>query len=300
MTIAGLVSVIMPFLDARPFIAEAIASVRAQTYPAWELWLVHDGSTDGSAEVARTCADRDPARIRLLEHPDARSHGASASRNLGLGRAAGEFVAFLDADDVWEPGNLAEQVRRLQAVPEAGALYSRTLYWHSWTGGAGRTRDYTPRLRVEAGRPIPAPRFLELCIRGRAAVPCTCSILIRRSVIERVGGFEERFPGLYDDQAFYAKLFAGTTVLPVDGCWSRYRRHPGSTTMTADRERRFRPWRAAYLSWLQQYVGRDPALAAALGPALRHELWRCRHPAADWLLDQLSFLRRRLQRRWSG
>ena len=288
----------MPFLDARAFIAEAIESVRAQTYPAWELWLVNDGSTDGSAELARGYAARDPARIAVLAHPDARSHGASAARNLALAQARGEFVAFLDADDVWEPDNLAEQVRRLRAVPEAGALYSRTRYWHSWAGELHRPRDYVPRLRLEPGRPIPAPAFLELCLRGEAAVPCTCSILIRREAVERAGGFEEQFPRLYDDQAFYAKLFATTTVLPVEGCWSRYRRHAGSTTMTADRERRYRPWREAYLTWVEQYVRRDPAVAIVLAPALRRELWRCRHPAADWLLDQLTFLRRRLERQW--
>ena len=292
--VAGLVSVVTPFLHAAPFIAETIESVRAQTHTSWELWLVDDGSSDGSAEVARRYAQQD-LRITLLEQPDRRSHGASAARNLGLARARGEFIAFLDADDVWLPENLAEQVRRLQAEPAAGVLVSRTQYWHSWSGDPGPPRDHTPGLRVPPGRLIPPPEFLNRCIQGKATVPCPCGILVRHDALRRVGGFEERFPRLYDDQALYAKLFTSTSVLPVDECWSRYRQHPGSTTMTAAREQN-RSWRRAYLAWLGDYVRHDPATAAALAPALRRELWRCRHPVADRLLDELAFLRRRLER----
>lgn len=296
-SVDGLVSIIMPFLHARPFIAEAIESVRAQTYPEWELWLVDDGSSDGTAEVARSFAERDPERIHLVAHPGGASHGASASRNLGLARARGEFVAFLDADDVWLPENLAELVRRLRAAPEVGVVCSRSLYWHSWAGSGGR--DFVPRHRAPEGRPIAGVGFLALCIQGKASVPCPCSILVRRSVIEQVGGFEKQFPQLYDDQVLYAKLFLSTKVLLDGGCWAKYRRHPASTTMTAEREQRFRPWRLAYLTWLEQYAGADPAAADALRPALRRELWRCRHPLGDWVLDQAAFLRSRLERGWS-
>jgi glycosyltransferase involved in cell wall biosynthesis len=294
----GLVSIIMPFLNARPFIAEAIESVRAQTHPDWELWLVDDGSTDGTADVARSFAARDPTRIRLLTHPGGGTHGASASRNRGLAQATGEFVAFLDADDVWLPENLAELVRRLRAAPEAGVVCSRSLYWYSWAGESGG-RDFIPRHRAPEGRPIEGVGFLALCIQGKASVPCPCSILVRRSVIERTGGFEEQFPQLYDDQVLYAKLFLSTMVLLDGGCWAKYRRHSASTTMTAERERNFRPWRLAYLTWLEQYAGRDAATAAALRPALRRELWRCRHPLGDWLLDQAAFLRSRAERVWT-
>ncbi|HEU5039783.1 MAG TPA: glycosyltransferase, partial [Gemmatimonadales bacterium] len=294
--VEGLVSIAMPFLAARPYIAEAIESVRGQTYPRWELWLVDDGSSDGTREVARAYAARDPGRIRLLSHRDGGSHGASAARNLALAQARGEFVAFLDADDVWLPQNLAEQVARLRAVPEAGVLYSRTLYWHSWVPNGAPSSDHVPRLRVVPGRPIPPPELLARCIQGKAAVPCTCSILIRRKLIDRTGGFEEQFPLLYDDQAFYAKLFAATAVLPVDGCWAKYRQHHSSMTAAARRALTTRGSRQAYLTWLEAYVRRDPAVAAALAPALRRELWRCRHPLADDLLDRLDFAIRRVER----
>ena len=286
----------MPFLRARAFIEEAIESVRAQTHPRWELLLVNDGSDDGTGEVARGYAEREPERIRLLSQPDGRSRGASAARNLGLREARGEFVALLDADDVWHPENLSEHVRHLAAAPRADAVYSRTRYWHSWAGTEAQAQDNEPRLRVPAGQPIEPPGLLIRCIQGKAAVPCTCSILVRRTVIDRVGGFELAFPLLYDDQAFYAKLLATSTVLPVDGCWARYRRHPTSMTMSAEHRRDFRSSRLAFLRWLEQYVRRDPATAAALAPALRRELWRCRHPLADSLLDRVDFLVRRVGR----
>ena len=289
---AGLVSVVMPIHNAAPYLPDAIESVLAQRYREWELLLVDDGSSDDSGAIAQRYADAEPARITLLRHPDRGSHGASASRNLGLAHARGEFIAFLDADDLWLPENLAEQVPRLCAEPDAGVLYSRTLYWYSWRKPAAE-RDYMPRLHVPAGRPIAPPDFLIRCLQGKASVPCTCSILLRRSVALAAGGFESRFPLLYDDQAFYSKLFLRTSVLPVEGCWSRYRRHEASMTMRAESNRTVRESRRAYLSWLQQYVKQTPA-AAALAPTLRRELWRCRHPVADYLLDRAEFLARRV------
>ena len=93
------VSAIVIFLNEERFLAEAIASVRAQTFRDWELILVDDGSSDGSAGIARAAAEEDP-RIRVLAHPGGANRGMSASRNLGLSDARGEFVAFLDGDDL--------------------------------------------------------------------------------------------------------------------------------------------------------------------------------------------------------
>ncbi|HEX8089705.1 MAG TPA: glycosyltransferase family 2 protein, partial [Blastocatellia bacterium] len=97
----SLVSVIIIFLNAEEFIAEAIESVFDQTYSDWELLLVDDGSTDASAEIALRYAAGYRGRVRYLEHEGHQNRGMSASRNLGIASARGEFVAFLDADDVW-------------------------------------------------------------------------------------------------------------------------------------------------------------------------------------------------------
>src|ERR687889_2435319 len=91
-----LVSSIIIFLNRERFIQEAIESVFAQTYDNWELLLVDDGSTDGSTQIALRYAERYPEKVRYLEHPGHQNSGMSASRNLGIRYAKGEYIAFLD------------------------------------------------------------------------------------------------------------------------------------------------------------------------------------------------------------
>src|SRR5919198_1004258 len=104
-----LVSAIIIFLNAERFIQEAIESVFAQTYDAWELLLVDDGSTDGSTAIARRYAEQHPGKVRYLEHNGHQNRGKSASRNLAIRNCTGEYIAFLDADDVWLPRKLEQQ-----------------------------------------------------------------------------------------------------------------------------------------------------------------------------------------------
>ena len=142
------VSIVTPFLDARRFIAEAIESVLAQTFGRWELLLVDDGSSDGSTEIARHYAAEYPEKIRYLTHPQRVSRGASAARNLGIRHATGDYLAFLDADDVYLPHKLEDQVKILDHVPDAHVLYAATEYWHGWTGSpADAARDWIWRPR---------------------------------------------------------------------------------------------------------------------------------------------------------
>src|SRR3712207_6290015 len=115
------VSVVMIFRDAERFIAESISSVVAQTLPC-ELLLCDDGSTDRSTDVALSWARSHPERIRYLQHDGHAHRGMSATRNLGIRAAGGDLIAFLDADDVWEPAHLGGEVRLLLRHPEAGMV----------------------------------------------------------------------------------------------------------------------------------------------------------------------------------
>src|SRR5436190_7341573 len=117
------VSIVTPFLNAERFITESIESVLAQTWHGWELLLIDDGSTDGSTAIAQRYAAAHPEKIRYLTHQERRNCGASASRNLGARHARGEYLAFLDADDVYLPRKLEEQVPLLDAQPDAAMLY---------------------------------------------------------------------------------------------------------------------------------------------------------------------------------
>src|SRR5204863_1254026 len=96
----GFVSVIMPCYDAAPYLKQAIESVLRQSYGNLELIFVDDGSNDGSVNIAADFAEHHPGRMTMLR---TNRQGPYPARNVGLSRARGEFIAFLDADDYWAP-----------------------------------------------------------------------------------------------------------------------------------------------------------------------------------------------------
>jgi len=117
-----LVSVITPVRDAADTLAETVASVRAQTRGDWEMLLIDDGSTDGSAALAAGVAAADP-RIRAL--PLGAPLGTAAARNRGIAAARGRYIAFLDADDLWRPEKLARQIAFMAA---GGHVFAFSAY----------------------------------------------------------------------------------------------------------------------------------------------------------------------------
>jgi glycosyltransferase involved in cell wall biosynthesis len=271
-----LVSVVVPIWNAERFLAEAIESVIAQTWPDWELLLVDDGSTDRSPETARRYAEPyagSSGKIRCLEHPGRANRGESATRNLGLQAGNGDLFAFLDADDVWLSEKLERQVPLLLAQPEAGWLYGNTEYWFE-----DETRNFAPPLGLPAGTLVEPPHLLTRFLRHEAAVPCTCGLLVRREAIERAGGFDESFRSMYADQVFYARLALTAPVLVGDGCWERYRQHPDSACAVSKKEGTTREARRVYLAWLERTLERRGVSDVDLRHALRQELRACRHP----------------------
>ena len=170
-------------------------------------------------------------------------------------RARGSFVALIDADDVWLPYKLEEQVRLLEANPSAGMLYGNSLFWHSWTGNpADLSLDYSPRLGVPLNAVSAPPEILVRCLSRQAAVPCPCSVLLRREVVEAVRGFEEAFRVTFSDQAFYTKIFLAAPVYVADRVWDMYRIHPNSAIAVAKRERAVAGERARYLDFVARYL----------------------------------------------
>lgn len=282
-----LVSVVIPFLDAGRFLREAVESVRAQTYDRWELVLVDDGSRDESRDAARAFAGAEPDRIRYAQHPGGVTRGSSATRNLGVRLAAGSLIAFLDGDDVWLPEKLAAQVALFARFPDAGMAYGATEYWYSWTGHPeDRDRDVVPDVGVPSTTLLAPPGLLVRCLLGQVTVPCTCSIVLRREVLERVHGWEDRFIGMFDDQALYAKVMLTERVVVATDCWDRYRRHPGSMYSTAKRRGTVRADRLAYLAWLRDYLVSQGVTSGVVWKALRRAAWCERHPAVLRLIGE--------------
>jgi glycosyltransferase involved in cell wall biosynthesis len=278
-----LVSVITPFLDGEAFLREAIESVMAQTYDHWELLLIDDGSAATATAIARHYADGRPGKVRYLEHDGHENRGVCASRNLGVRHARGEYVALLDADDVWLPHKLERQVAILGAQPEAAMVYGRSEYWHSWTGNAEDIcRDHVPELGVPTDTLVRPPTLLKATSPlGQAITPCPSDLMFRRDMIERVGGFEESFRGiyqLYEDRAFLAKVYLREPVFVANECWDRYRQHPDSCVAVVNKARQQQSVRLVFLTWLEGYLSRQGVTDAELRTALRRVLWPYRHP----------------------
>jgi len=235
-TALPVVSAITIFYNGKTFIAEAIESVLAQTYPSWELLLVDDGSTDGASEIARDYAARHPERIRYLEHAGHRNRGMSASRNVGLQNSRGALVAFLDSDDVWLPEKLARQVATLDAHPEAQMTFGPTRMWFGWTGDpADAARETLRTIQVTHDGLYRPPEMLRHYLRDQARTPATCSVLIRKEALSRTGHFEERFTGLYEDQAFFVKAYLRLACYVTSEVLDLYRQHGKSYIAEAKR-----------------------------------------------------------------
>jgi teichuronic acid biosynthesis glycosyltransferase TuaG len=170
MTAEPQVSVVMPAYNAQKYICATIDSVLAQDFPDFELLVIDDCSTDATPEIVRKYSARDP-RVRLIPLPQNR--GAPAGpRNVGVREARGEWVAFLDADDIWYPGKLTYQLRALQ---ESGAQFCST-----------RMVDFQDERELHFTAPgradIERIGFLKQLIKFRTP---TSSVVVRRDLITR-------------------------------------------------------------------------------------------------------------------
>jgi glycosyltransferase involved in cell wall biosynthesis len=275
--------VITIFLDAERFLDEAVESVLAQDYPSWELLLVDDGSTDRSGAIARGWAARHPDRVRYVTHPGGVNRGMSASRNLGIVHARGSLLAFLDADDVWLPHKLTVQVGLAAEHPEVGMVCGPTQYWYSWRNDADAAKDALREIGVPGDTVVHPPELLTGMLREKVNAPATCTALLRRETVEEVGGFEESFLDMFEDRAFFAKVYRTVPVYLTSSCHDRYRQHDDSTSAQAVRAGTFHPAELSpahrvFVEWVAGYlwgVGeRRPEVLAAVEAAL----WPYRHP----------------------
>lgn len=274
-----LVSVIVIFLDEERFLRQAIESVLSQTHDRWELLLVDDGSRDASAQIAHSFVEQRPDRIRYLQHLGGENRGMSASRNLGIRNATGGYLAFLDGDDIWMPEKLARQLAILESQPAAAMVYGKTEYWYDDEAETrGPKRSWIQEHGITGEVMLEPPQAVSHFISGEAAVPCSCSILVRRQAIEVVGGFEDSFRGLYEDQAFYAKICLEQPVYVSDLCLERYRQHPASATATMADTDSSAAARRRYLDWLVGYVRLRGVDDADLWQALVKERWLAGKP----------------------
>lgn len=294
------VSVVIPFFNEERYLEEAVQSIRDQQLTDWELILVDDGSTNRSTQMARDLATQDE-RIRYVDHPGHQNRGRSASRNLGVANGTAPYVAFLDSDDVSLPNKLAEQVHVLETMPDVALVMGAIEYWHSWDPASTRA-DY---VMLTGGVPDkqrldPPEAVLALYPLGTGA-PAGVTGLFRRSAFDAVGGFEERFRGLYDDQALLVKTYLRYPVFITSQIWYRYRQHDDSCCGQTSRTDYWR-LRKVFLEWLAEHVGSsgDPRVVAAVRRARRELPYKKLTVPAYEVYDRLPEKFRRQLRTLTG
>ncbi|EAW35914.1 glycosyltransferase [Lyngbya sp. PCC 8106] len=175
-----IISVIIPAYNAEKTIKKTIQSVLNQTFLDWELIVVDDGSTDSTKEVVAEIKDN---RIFLFSFPNA---GVSAARNRGVNKSSGEFLAFIDADDLWTPDKLELQLKALQEHPKAAVAYSWTDYI-----------DESDQI-IYSGRHITLNGNIYEKLLVRYVLENGSNFLIRKDAYLKVGGFDESIFGVED------------------------------------------------------------------------------------------------------
>ncbi len=202
-----LLSVIIPVYNGERFLAEAVASVRAQNYAPLEIIIVDDGSTDGTPDVVAGLGND----IRYVSQPNA---GPAAARNRGLELARGEIIAFQDADDVWPDGKLTQQLALLKQTPEAQVVLG-------YTQSVGLDMDGTLT-------PLPGdwgnPRLM----------PHLQAALFRRGVFAQVGRFDESLRCGEDLDWYLRALEQNISIVTHPDVVLLYRRHETNLTRSWD------------------------------------------------------------------
>ena len=222
---APLVSVVIPAYNCARFIREALDSALLQDYPALEVIVVDDGSTDDTGAILASYGER----IRLLSQPN---RGCAAARNAGVAHARGKYIAFLDGDDAWSPCKITYQ---LEALGKAGykLAYSRFIVWRPEADG-----HYLPAEHVFSTEGVAHVSDCEL-VTGytydallKDCMVWTSTVLVEKAVLDEAGGFDETLE-LGEDYDLWLRLSRNLPMLGLEQPTALYRQHPCSITREA-------------------------------------------------------------------
>ncbi|MDX1411266.1 MAG: glycosyltransferase, partial [Nitrospirales bacterium] len=205
------VTVIIPVFNGQRYIREALNSVFTQTYRNYEIVIVDDGSKDGSLVILDGFGDR----IQLIQQAN---HGQAEARNAGIKRATGKYVAFLDQDDVWYPSKLERQVALLEADSEAVMVHCDMDSIDE--NGNVIQQSVTSSTRMSPQKGLTMTRLFgwDPCI-----YPST--MLIRRTAIDRIGGFDPEIPWYGEDIDLMLRLREIGHFLFLEEAGTQYRKH---------------------------------------------------------------------------
>lgn len=217
---------ILPVYNGAGYLDEAIQSVINQNFINWELMIIDDGSTDNSFEIAGAYSAKDE-RIQLLQHENKENRGVSASRNLGVERSKGQWIAFLDADDYWYENKLEEVHQVILKHDKLAIIYSSADVLETAFSGTVKKDKYKSGFPGLLKNP-----FLKTLGGLSSATP---SVVMRKDVFEKAGGFNENFTFSEDTLLFHSALLYGDLYF-IDQPLLNVRYHDSSTKSIAKRE----------------------------------------------------------------
>lgn len=212
----NLISIIMPAYHSEKYIPHALESIRSQTYSHWELIVIEDGSSDGTAEIVNGFS-QSAGGHKVLFMRNKTNLGPGPTRNIAIRHASGEYLAFLDTDDLWKQNHLEVAVNAIKTF-DADVVYSTSLLFS----------DALPN-ELEAYGPSPEElhRFpASLYVRNFIAI---CGVLVKKSSLEKAGSFADYTIGEEWD-CWLRMARAGFEFQYLDGIYSMYRRHLASLT----------------------------------------------------------------------
>jgi glycosyltransferase involved in cell wall biosynthesis len=215
------VSVIVPAYNAAVYLPYAIDSVLAQTYSDWEIVIVDDGSSDHTRALVDSYRPKLQDRLQYIHQPN---RGLPAARNAGIRAARGEFIALLDADDVWLPHRLERGVPIMDADPNAGLVHARVVRINA-------QGTITGQLKVEPK--YMSGRIARHIYTRRAHVVCP-TVLFRNSCLQTAGWFDEAMQAT-EDRDLWFRIALRYKVAYIDEVLAYYRLSPSSMTSNLDR-----------------------------------------------------------------
>ncbi|REL24167.1 glycosyltransferase family 2 protein [Rhodohalobacter sp. SW132] len=271
------VSVITPFYNEEEFIEETIQSVIKQQYENWELILVDDGSIDNSTNVAKEYASSYADQIRYIEHANHSNRGASASRNLGIKHAKGKLIAFLDADDIFEPNYLDNQVKNFNNT-KATMVCEATVYWNSWYN---EQKDDEMKLIGVPQNQLYKPGELSVKLyplKKGSAAPCMCGIIVLKDAVKKYGGFVDSFHSNYTDQVFLSKMYYHEPVYISSSCNNHYRQRDDSASAKIKDNTSYIKIRTEFLEWFKGYLEQCDSKNSEVYKLIKKNLLPYTHP----------------------
>ena len=249
------ISIIIPFFNCEKFLAESIESVLNQTHTNWELILVNDGSDDKSIEIAINFIDKQPSKISLYSHKNNENFGASSSRNLGINQAIGDFITFLDADDVFLPNTLELGIKAFKEKTEVDVVCGNLQYWFSWTDNRKKNeRDFVVNFGLELEKIYEPPSLLVHNLRAGGRKPGIGCIILREEFAKKSTLFEDGFKYVSEDQLFWTRVSLNARIYLVDDVFAKYRQHHGSSTSVLKESGKTLEDMKMFLNWLEAYL----------------------------------------------